>query len=119
MGELLAVAMSRGSVSSGLSVCARGCSERGGGLCRSCPHGPAAAGHTGLCGQPGSGQYLWTVLPGCSVDCLKQEITRQWMENKWDNNNKFILFRLYFSVLSFISMFQMEKKDKPSQFLVQ
>lgn len=65
MGELLAVAMSRGSVSSGLSVCARGCSERGGGLSRSCPHGPMAAGLTGLHGQPGLGQYFWTVLPGC------------------------------------------------------
>lgn len=106
MGELLAVAMSRGSVSSGLSVRARGCSERGGGLSRSCPHGPTscwtwgtARGLTGLHGQPGLGQYFWTVLPGChgSADCLEQEITWKWMENKWDNN-KFILFCLYFSV---------------------
>lgn len=80
---------------------------------------PTAAGHTGLHGQPGLGQYSWTVLPGCrgSVDCLEQEITWQWMENKWDYN-KFILFCLYFFCLSFISMCQMEK-DKPSQFLVQ
>lgn len=68
-----------------------------------------ARGLTGLHGQPGLGQYLWTVLPGChgSADCLEQEITWQSMENEWDNN-KFILFLSLFFCLSFISMFQME-----------
>lgn len=51
MGELLAVAMSRWCVGSGLSVRARGCSERGGGLSRSCPLAPEAAGHGAQCGD--------------------------------------------------------------------
>lgn len=69
------------------------------------PPAPQAAGHGAQCGDlwdsmdsPGwdstSGQYF---LVAMTLDCLEQEITWQSMENEWDNN-KFILFCLYFSV---------------------
>lgn len=77
---------------------------------------------TDLHGTPWTA-WIGTVLQFCDstswlpwlCGLLWQEVTWQWMENEWDNN-EFILFCLFFCFL-FITMFQW-KKDKPSQFLV-
>lgn len=128
MGELLAVAMSRGSVSSGLSVRACGCSERRGGLSRSCPprplFWPLDTGHSaGTYGTSWTARLGTVLLDSTSwlpwlCGLLGTGITHGNRRRTRGIIMNLFYFVFIFFCLSFISMFQMEK-DKPIQFLVQ
>lgn len=117
MGELLAVATSRGSVSSGLSVRACGCSERRGGLSRSCPprplFWPLDTGHS-------AGTYgtSWTARVGTVL--LDSTSWLPWLcgllgtgkkkhGNRWRTRG--IIINLFYFVFIFLFIFHINVSD--------